>query len=73
MIRDWGTEVHVPVPLLSRPRAAWGVPFEFSASPAPSPTFLGKFLIPLDLGLSITYGNPLEVNGLWLKFSTGSS
>jgi len=41
--------------------------FEFSESPAPSPTFWGKLLIPLGLGLSITYDNPFTMNGLWLS------
>jgi hypothetical protein len=36
---------------------------------APLLHVLGKFLIRLGLWLSITYGNPFKVNGLWLNFS----
>src|SRR5208282_1677383 len=50
--------------------AAPGMRFEFSESPAPSPMFWRKYLIPLDLGLSITYVNPFTMNGLWLKISS---
>src|ERR1700735_5709384 len=35
----------------------------------PLPSFLGKYVILWGLRISITYGNPFDMNGLWLNIS----
>jgi hypothetical protein len=46
---------------------------EHGFSLTPSPRVLEKYLILWGLRISITYGNPFEMNGLWLNISAGSS